>query len=74
MQETAAYTSVTITFIVRVLLLIILYHVCTYTRVSQRLRRQLKLGGMIDRLFTNTNPKWPNPEHHRSLPPDDDIH
>ena len=69
-REAAANTSVIITFIV--LLLIILYHVYTYTSVFSKIHKT-KLGGMIDRLFTDTNPK-PKPERHWSPPPDDDIH
>ena len=69
-REAAAYTSVIITFIA--LLLIILYHVYTYTSVFSKIHKT-KLGGMIDRLFTDTDPK-PKPERHWSPPPDDDIH
>ena len=66
----AAYTSVAITFIV--LLLIILYHVHTYTSVFSKIYKT-RLSGIIDRLFTDTDPK-PKPEYHWSPPPDDDIH
>ena len=69
-REAAAYTSVIITFIV--LLLIILYHVYTYTSVFSKIHKT-KLGGMINRLFTDAYPK-PKPERHWSPPPDDDIH
>ena len=70
-QEAAAYTSVTITFIA--LLLIILYHIYTYTSVFSKIKTT-KLGRRIDRLFTNADPK-PKPERRRwSSPPDDDIH
>ena len=69
-QEAAAYTSVIITFIA--LLLIILYHVYTYTSVFSKIHKT-KLGGMIDRLFTDADPK-PKPKRHWSPPPDDDIH
>ena len=69
-QEAAAYTSVILTFIV--LLLIILYHVYTYTTVFSNVKTT-KPGRMIDRLFTGSDPK-PNPERHWSPPPDDDIH
>ena len=70
-QETAAYTSFIITFII--LALIILYHVYTYTSVFSKVKRT-KLGRMIDRVFTDTQPK-PNPRRHRfSPPPDGDIH
>ena len=69
-REAAAYTSVIITFIA--LLLIILYHVYTYTSVFSKIHKT-KLGGMIDRLFIDADPK-PKPERHWSPPPDDDIH
>ena len=69
-QEAAAYTSVIITFIV--LLLIILYHVYTYTTFFSKIKKT-KPGRMIDRLFTDTDPK-PKPKRHWSPPPDDDIH
>ena len=69
-QEAAAYTSVIIAFIV--LVLIILYHVYTYTTVFSKIKKT-KPGKMIDRLFTDTNPKL-KPKHHWSPPPDDDIH
>ena len=69
-RKAAAYTSVIITFIA--LLLIILYHVYTYTSVFSKIHK-IKLGGMIDRLFSDTDPK-PKPERHWSPPPDDDIH
>ena len=66
----AAATSVIITFIV--LLLIILYHVYIYTSVFSKIYKT-KLGRMIDKLFTDADPK-PKPERHWSPPPDDDIH
>ena len=69
-QEAAAYTSVISTFIV--LLLIILYHVYTYTTVFSKIKKT-RPGRIIDRLFTNTDPK-PKPKRHWSPPPDDDIH
>ena len=70
-QEAAAYTSVITTFIV--LLLIILYHVYTYTTVFSKIKKT-KVGRIIDRLFTDTDPE-PTPRSHRwSPPPDDDIH
>ena len=68
-QEAAAYTSVIITFIV--LLLIILYHVYTYTIVFSKIK-ETKPVKMIDRLLTDANPK-PKPKRHWSPPPDD-IH
>ena len=69
-REAAAYTSVIITFIV--LLLIILYHVYTYTSVFSKIHKT-KLGRIIDRMFTDADPK-PKPDRHWSPPPDDDIH
>ena len=69
-QEAAAYTSVLITFIV--LLLIILYHVYTYTTVFSKVKNTIS-GRVINRLFTDTDPKS-KPERHWSPPPDDDIH
>ena len=69
--DAIAYTSVTTTIIV--FLLIILCHVYTYTTVFSKFKKT-KSGRMIDRLFTDTDPK-PNPRLHRwSQPPDDDIH
>ena len=68
-QKTAVYTLVIITFIV--LLLIIFYHVYMYTTVFSKAKKT-KLGRMIDRLSTETQP---NPREQRfSPPPDDDIH
>ena len=69
-QEAAAYASVIITLIV--LLLIIINHVYTYTTVFSKIK-ETKPGRMIDRLFTDTDPK-PKPKRHWSPPPDDDIH
>ena len=69
-KEAAAYTSIIITFIV--LLLIILYHVYTYTTVFSRTKKT-KPGRMIDRLLTDTDQKS-KPKRHWSPPPDDDIH
>ena len=71
-REAAAYTSVIITFIA--LLLIILYHVYTYTSVFSKIH-WTKLGQIIDRLvlFIDTDPK-PKPDRYWSPPPDDDIH
>ena len=57
-QKAAAYMSVIITFIV--LLLIILYHVYTYTTVFSKIKKT-KPARKIDRY------RW-------SPPPDDDIH
>ena len=69
-REAAAYTSVIITFIA--LLLIILYHVYMYTSVFSKIHKT-KLGRMIDRMFTDADPKSKS-ERHWSPPPDDDIH
>ena len=69
-REAAANTSVIITFIA--LLLIILYHVYMYTSVFSKIHKT-KLGGIIDRLFIDADPK-PKPDRHWSPPPDDDIH
>ena len=69
--DAIAYTSVTTT--ITVFLLIILCHVYTYTTVFSKFKKT-KSGRMIDRLFTDTDPK-PNPRLRRwSQPPDDDIH
>ena len=43
-----------------------------YSTVFSKIKNK-KLGRMINRLFTNTDPKA-KPEHHWSPPPDDDIH
>ena len=65
-REATAYTSVTTSFFA--LLLIILYHVYTHTRVFSKLKKA-KLGRTLDRLIpTETDP---NPE---SPPPDNDTH
>ena len=70
-HKAAAYTSVILAF--TVLLLIILYHVYTYTTVFSKLKKT-KFGRMIDGLSTETQPK-PNSRQRRfSPPPDDDIH
>ena len=63
-QEAAAYTSVILTFIT--LLLIILYHVYTYTIVFSKIK-YTRLDKMLNRLFAD-KPKPKRP------PPDDDIH
>ena len=68
--DAAAYTSVITTFIV--LLLIILYHVYKYTSVFSKIHKT-KLDVMVNRLFTDADPRL-NPERHWSPPPDDDIH
>ena len=67
-QEAIAYTSVTITFLV--LLLIILYHVYAYTGLFLKVKNT-KFGEMIDRLFTDTHPK-PKPRQRCYSPPSDD--
>ena len=69
-KKAAAYTSVIITF--TLLLLIILNHVYTYTSIFLKIKN-VKFGRMIDRQFTDADPK-PTPEYHRNPPPDDDIH
>ena len=70
-QEAAAYTSVILTFIV--LLLIILYHVYTYTPVFSKLKTT-RPGRVVDRLFSDAAGPKPKPKCHCSPPPDDDIH
>ena len=71
-QEAAAYTSVIISFIV--LLFIILYHVYMYTTVFSKFNvKTATFGKMIDRLFTDADPK-PKPERSWGPLPDDDIH
>ena len=68
--EEAAYTSVIIGFLV--LLLIILYHVYTYTSLFSKVKKT-KLGRMINRFFTDgTNHQKPKPK--LCPPPDNDIH
>ena len=66
-QEMVFYISVILTFIV--LLLIILYHVYTYTTVFSKIKKT-KPGRMFNGLF-RTRPK---PKHCLSPPPDNDIH
>ena len=71
-QEVIAYTSVSITIVV--LLLIILYHVFdTFTNLLSKVQKETKFGRMIDRLFTDPEP---NPRVRPLIPPapDDDIH
>ena len=70
-KKAAAYTSVSITFII--LLLIILYHVYTYTSVFSKVEKIKKAENMIGKLFTASSPE-PKPESHCSAPLDDDIH
>ena len=69
--KAAAYTSVIFTIII--LLLIIFCHVYTYTTVFSKVKKTTWLGGMIDRLFIDADPK-PKSERYWSPPPDDDIH
>ena len=73
-QEAAAYTSVVLTLFA--LLLIILYHIYTYTTIFSKVAVKTKLGKMMDRMFTDTDYDDPKskPERHWSPPPDDDIH
>ena len=68
-KEEAAYTSVTITFLV--LLLIILCHVYTYTSLFSKIK-ETKLGRKMDKLFTDTDPE-PKPRQHRYSPPPHDY-
>ena len=71
-QEAIAYTSVTST--VAVLLLIILYHMYTYTNTFSKIKKT-KLGRMIDQLSVDADPKLADKRLRRwSPPPDDDIH
>ena len=70
-KEAAAYTSVIITFIV--LLLIILYHVYTYTTVFSKIKKT-KPAIMISGLLSNAEePKCKNRQQ-ITPPPDNDIH
>ena len=65
--EAVAYTSVIITFIV--LLLIILYHVYTYTTVFSKVKKSSMIGRLLTKIDSEQKPKC-----HCRLPPDDDIH
>ena len=69
-KKAAAYTSPIIISIL--LLLIILYHAYTYTRIFLKIK-MTKFGRMIDRQFIETDSKA-KPEYHGNPPPDDDIH
>ena len=70
-KNSAAYTSVTIAFLL--LLLIIPFHVYKNTNLFSKIKTT-KFGGMMDKLFTGTDPK-PKPRQCRyNPPPDDDIH
>ena len=56
-----------------VLLVIILYHVYTYTGLFSKVKKT-KFGAMMDRLFTYSDQE-PKPRQRRhSPPPDNDIH
>ena len=71
-QEAAAYTSVIITFLM--LLLIILYHVFTYTSLFSKVKT-IMTGRMINRLFTDYGNRKPSPKQQCYIPPPDgDIH
>ena len=69
-QKAVSYTSVIIAFIV--LLLIILYHVFTYTPVFSKIKTT-KTGRKINSLFTDNADQKPKLKL-QNLPPDDDIH
>ena len=72
-QEAIAYTSVTST--VAVLLLIILCHMYTYTNTFSKIKNT-KLGRMIGQLYMSMDAdQKPAPrQRHYIPPPDDDIH
>ena len=71
-KKIIAYTFVTI--LALVLLLIIVFHVYSYTLTCSRIKKT-RLGKTIDRLFSATDPKSKPRQHHFSPPPpDDDIH
>ena len=69
-QEAIAYTSVTIPIIL--LLLIILYHMYTYTSLFSRVKETI-LGRRMNRLFTYTDPKAQSRVRQLTQPTDDDI-
>ena len=69
-QKGVAYTSVIISFVA--LLLIILYHVYTFTSVFSKIKKT-SFGKIFDRLSAESDPK-PKPGCRETLPPDDDIH
>ena len=71
-QEIIARTSVIFTIVL--LLLIILGHMYTYTNLFSKVKKS-KLGGLLDKLFTQDMDPNPKPRVRRlSTPPDDDIH
>ena len=70
-KEAVAYTSVSITF--ALLLLVVLYHVYTYTTLFSKLKR-LKFCMTIDELFADTDPEKNRRLPHMVPPSDDDIH
>ena len=65
-----AYTSVTIAILA--LLLVIFYHVYTYTIIFSKVKRT-KFGRIMG-LFIDTNPEPKHGQHRYSPPPDNDIH
>ena len=69
-QKTVAYVSVLIT--VSILLLIILYHIHTYTTLCLKLN-SLRMHNIMGRMF-RTGTIDQEAGSHVSLPPDDDIH
>ena len=66
-QKGVAYTSVIISFVV--LLLIVLYHIYTFTSVFSKIKKT-SFGKILDRQFVESNQAG----RHETLPPDDDIH
>ena len=70
-EEAIAYTSVSIAIVA--LLLVILCHVYTYTSLFSKVKKT-KLGRMMDKLFTDMDPKSKLRIRRFSPPPDDDIH
>jgi hypothetical protein len=70
-KEAASYTSVVITFIL--LMLIILYHIYTYTTVFSKIKKTKPII-MINGLLTNAEEPKCKPRIQISPPPDNDIH
>ena len=68
-QAAAAYTSVIVTFIT--VLIIILYHMYTYTMVFSKVKK-MKSGRMFNYLFTKVDPKSKTKQS--QSPDDDDFH
>lgn len=66
-QKAVAYTSIATTFVV--LLLIILYHVYTYTPLFSKLEKAKNFGVMFEKLHSRTHKTRKS-----SPPPDDDNH